>query len=773
MPNPTRSVAPPDTDAHNDLVPWSPDDLNHSIVRRFEKVLPHCLDRLAASDADGSLTYRELNRRANRLAHALLAVPVTAGKPVALLIDHGVEGVVGLLGALKAGAIALPIDSSAPPERLKDILEESRARCLVTSAPLSTLKPLASASIPILSFADLPDNLPEHDPHIEVPPDSPAFLLFTSGSTGTPKGVIRTHRIALHRRMGAIGPTRLSPDDRVALLSSYSFAWSVGSITSAILSGAVACFYEAKRLGAAGLPDWIAQTRITVLPAVASLFRELAAALEPGRSFPHLRLITLGGETVLPSDLELFQSRFGDHTRLRVSLGLSEAGTIAALVLDKSSRIEGDLLPVGYVAPDIELLILDEKGNPLPPGNPGQIAVKGRYISPGYWRNPERTAQSFFPDPNDPGVQTYLTGDIGRLDPDGLLYHLGRVDSQVKVRGARVEIGEVENTLLKIPAVENAAVLSRPLAGALPAAAGEKLLVAYIKSRRSPPPTVSALRAQLRRSLPDYQIPSRFVFMDSLPLTLSGKVDRTALPDPDSVRPELDVPFLAPQTPLEQELADIWSRLLRLAPVGVNDSFFDLGGHSLLASQLVIAVLKSTGKNLPLATLLEAPTVRAMANILQSDTWSTPDASLVPLQPLGDKPPIFCLPGAGMDVLHFQPLAKALAPHHQPVYAFQARGMDGKLPPHASVEEMADDYIAELERLHPSGPVFLVGRCMGGFVAFEMARRLLAAGRSVPLVVLLDSSQPPPPITLRTYLRTLFTYQLPRGRFFFCLSRDL
>jgi thioesterase domain-containing protein/acyl carrier protein len=451
--------------------------------------------------------------------------------------------------------------------------------------------------------------------------------------------------------------------------------------------------------------------------------------------FPHLRLITTAGEPALKTDVELYRRHFGRDCLFVNGLRSTEAGSIRHYFVDQETVILGATVPVGFPIQDMRIAVLDASGAELPSGEVGEIAVTSRYLSPGYWKRPEVTKAKFLDAPGGGGERTFLTGDLGLLQPDGCLVHLGRKDAQVKVRGQRVELAEIEEALLALPVVKEAVVVSRE------ARPGEVQLVAYVVPATDPAPTTTALRRALAARLPDYMVPPRFVMVDRLPLTPTGKLNRRALPTPGRTRPDLDRAFRSPGSAIEQTLAEIWADVLDLDEVGIHDDFFDLGGDSLRAVELLAEVETRFGRRLADGVLLEAPTVEQLARILSQDAAIAAPRSLVALRATGDRPPLFCVPGHLGSVLCFHELARYLG-DEQPVYGLEARGLDGVEPPHTTIEAMAAAYLTEILTRQPQGPYFLAGYCFGGRVAFEMARQLVAGGREVGLLALLDSYGP-------------------------------
>jgi thioesterase domain-containing protein/acyl carrier protein len=366
---------------------------------------------------------------------------------------------------------------------------------------------------------------------------------------------------------------------------------------------------------------------------------------------------------------------------------------------------------------------------------PGELHIGGAGLARGYLKRPELTQEKFITNPFDEvqGSRLYKTGDLARYLPSGDIEYLGRIDNQVKIRGFRIELGEIETALSQYPHVQSVVVIARE------DSPGDKRLVAYIVPEKEVTPTSSQLRQYLKAKLPEYMVPSAFVILESLPLTANGKVDRRALPAPSN-HGSSDT-FVSPRNTLELQLAQIWSKVLKVDNVGVKDNFFDLGGHSLLVPYLMAQIQQQFGKNIPLAALFQNPTIEQLVTVVQKDADASAWSPLVALQPNGSHPPLFCLPGAGGNPFYLYKLAGCFAPD-QPFYTFQAHHPHRELPPITSVEETAAQYIQAMLAIQPQGPYFLAGHSFGGKVVYEMAQQLLRQGQEVALVAILDTTAP-------------------------------
>lgn len=728
----------------NSFVEFNKEEINQSIPARFEQQVSKYPDRVSVKTARLQFTYLELNQFANRIARAILARSGRSAEPVGLLIQQGSPLIGAILGVLKAGKFYVPLDSSFPAMRLAAMVEHSQPSLILTdNTNLLAAKKLSNGRHPVLTLEEIDACFSSDDLGVAISPEAIAYILYTSGSTGEPKGVFQSHRNVLHAIMKYTNGAHLCADDRLTLLMSASFGASVSDIFGALLNGAQLSPFNIKEEGLLHLKDWLNNEEITVYHSVPTVFRHFVATLNGTEQFPQLRLVKLGGESVHRKDFEEFKKHFSPSCLFQVGFGATEIHSICQYFCDHWSTFQGATAPVGYAMDDTEILLLDCNGQPVKPGDTGEIAIRSKYLALGYWRQPELTKKAFRSDHRDE-ARTYCTGDLGRLLPDGCLVHLGRKDFQLKIRGHRVEAAEVEMALRENALVKETVVVERR------ARNGEPQLVAYIVPTPGPAPSISGLRASLRQSLPDYMIPSAFVLLDTLPLTENGKVDRNALPPPAQERPVLGTEFIAPRDTVEFELACIWSGILGIESIGALDNFFSLGGDSLSAVQLISQVSCSFQVELVMQTLIESPTIASLAEqirMLKRRSHSASEAawtSLVCIQGGNSRQPFFLIPGGGggyVEFLIYGRMAQYLG-REFPCYGLRARASDRKQQPHACSKEMATDYIREMRAIQPDGPYMLVGECMGGIVAYEMAQQLLAQGQQVALLALLDTPRP-------------------------------
>jgi amino acid adenylation domain-containing protein len=593
------------------FIPFPPAAIEGSILERFAQMVQLYPERLAVQGAQQALTYVALNQLANRLAHHLLTQQGEGQHPVALLFEHDALILAAMLGVLKAGKFYVPLDPAYPPARLDYLVHDAQTSLLITNTanlPLATA--LAQERLQIINVDTLSPHCATEDPRLSSGPDQLALLLYTSGSTGTPKGFPHPHRNVLHDCMQYTNAAHFCPDDRFVLLSSYSFADSVRTIYSALLNGAALYPFDLPQHGVAPLARWLNAHAITIYRSVPTVFRHFVRTLTGSAAFPAVRLLYLAGEPVYTPDVAAYRRHFAPSCLLVNRLGTGEALTFRCYFIDHDTPLTTHQVPVGYAVPDKEVLLLDDDGRTVADGESGEIAVRSRYLSPGYWHRPELTRVAFQDDAVGSGIRLYRTGDLGQMRPDGCLLHLGRKDFQVKIRGYRIEVAEIEHALSTLATVREAVVMAST------GPAGDQRLVAYVVPAVSPAPTASVLSNALRAQLPAYMVPSAFMFLAALPLSPNGKVDRRALPAPRTARPPLDVPFVAASTPLETQLARLWAEVLGLDEIGIHDPFLELGGHSLLATQILSRVVATWQIDLPLSTLLVASTVAQMAMVI-------------------------------------------------------------------------------------------------------------------------------------------------------------
>ena len=710
-------------------------DVETSIPERFEKIVQMFPERLAVKDGNRTFTYKQLNQAANRIARSILEQPGTTEDPVALLFEHGVFIIAAILGILKTGRIYVPLDPALPAARTSDMLQDSQAKLLLTNSKnLSQARQLVQDGQHVLNCDDVDTKLVAENLDRKISAETRALILYTSGSTGHPKGVLHNHRNILVEASTYINDVRICPEDRLSLCQSCSFANSIRNIYGALMNGAALFPYDLASQGIPPLAEWMHTHRITIFHTLATIMRRLLDTIAPDAAFPALRILRFGGEPTSGEDVKYFQRRFAPNCVLMNVIGSTETFTIRRYFVPQDAPDRDSKIPLGYGVPGKEIVLLDKAGRAVGANQKGEIAVRSKHLALGYWRQPELTQAVFIPDPDGGEERLYLTGDLGMMRADGCLIHMGRKDFQVKIRGNRVEVTEIEAALLKLDSIRAAVVHAQA------DDAGEQRLVAYVVPAAGKAPTISDLRRALAPSLPDYMMPSAFVFLESIPVVPNGRVDRSALPAPSLLRPKLETSFVASRTPVEAELARIWSEVLSLDQVGIDDDFFSLGGHSLLAAKMFAILDEKFGRTYPLSLLLSSPTIRQLAEHFgRPQETRRKLTSLVPLRSRGNQPSVFAVPGVFGNVLGYAELARELG-DDQPFYALQSLGLDGLQPPIETIEAMAEQFIREIRSVQSQGPYVIIGTCFGATVAYEIAHQLLAARNEVAYLGLIDPS---------------------------------
>ena len=592
------------------FVEFPMEDVEQSIPERFEKIVQMHPERLAVKTRTEILTYAELNNTANWLAQRILTVRGCGAEPIGVLVSKKTALVCAILAILKAGKFVVLLDPAFPKARTSEMLEDSQARLVIADREnLALGTELLGPPGEIMNLElDAPD-IPAEEILVSINSKDFAFIFYTSGSTGDPKGVIQTHRNILHNLMLRMKVYNVSEHDRVSLLASGT-SNAVINMFLAVLNGAGLFPFDVQIAGVSSLADWLARERISICFISGPLFRAFYESLSRKESFPDLRALRLTSETIYKTDVDIYKKAFSPTCVLVCGLSSSESGPLRKYLINHNTKFAGNDVPVGFALADKEVFLVDANGNRVGVNEVGEVVVRSRYLSPGYWRRPDLTKAKFKADPNEEGFQLYFTGDLGLMLPDGCLIHKGRKDFRVKVRGYGVEIGDLEKALLSHGDIKETVVVARP------SEVGEVRLHAYFTTDGSKVPSVSELRTYLKEKLPEFMIPSRLMWLDALPLTAGGKVDRRALPDPGNSRPELDTPYLAPRNRAEEELSQIWIEVLGLEEVGIYDNFFDLGGQSLAATRVVSRVLKRFQLEIPLQSLLQSPTVAEMAAVI-------------------------------------------------------------------------------------------------------------------------------------------------------------
>lgn len=746
-----ESVAAEPNARISDLIsrPDGVEPANHNQSDSVEDALPAQIARQAASapgriaiewEGGPAWTYATLMQWSDAVARELVARGVTRGELVGVCVPRRPEMIAAVLGVMRAGAAYVALDPAFPGERLRYMAEHSGVRHVLTWSVAETPAALRELDLLALDGFD-----PAVVPHVELPAIGSgdlAYVLYTSGSTGKPKGVRILQGNLVNFLASMCKQPGLTNDDVLCAITTLCFDIAVLELYLPLTVGArVVMATEREQVEPDAFPRLLRQHGVTVLQTTPTLLRVMLNGSRTDQ-LRDLKLL-IGGEAmprglanaVLPHCRELWNMYGPTETTVW--------STVHRMV-----NTDGPV-PLGKPIANTVIHVLDEAREPVAAGAIGEIWIGGAGVADGYLHDPAKTAERFLPDPfaND-GSRMYRTGDLGHMT-DGVLYFDGRADDQIKLRGYRIEPGDIEAVALAEPGVQEAVAVAREID------TDDRRLLLYVAAAPVAD-LVERLRARLREQLPAYMVPQHIERLDALPHTPNGKIDRKALPLPAALAESAPVAPTPVVSPLEQALMDIWRELLRVRELGVNDDFFDLGGDSLLAVRVFERTQKLTGVNLPLASLLTAPTIARQVAALRAAGAKEPQAEstagvasprrdpwapLVPIQPKGTRPPIFFVHAIGGNVLNYVRLAKGFNAD-QPVYGLQALGLDGVTPPLESVAGMATRYATEIRRVQPHGPYFLAGGSMGGAIAYEVAQHLLAEGEAIGMLALFDTYGP-------------------------------
>lgn len=590
------------------MIPFPDAEIELTLPQRLEKIVALLPDQPAVVLPGQLISYGELNRRANRLANAIRAAFGAESEPVALACEHGLSALIGLWAILKAGKCYTSLARLLDAESGRRLLGQVQPRLILCDDHRADFAASIADESHIRWNIDAVDGEDGSNPALTNDEEFPAVIFYTSGSTGEAKGVVRGHRVLLLNAQTEILADQLQIGERVGFIHDTAFAGSSAEIFRPLLAGATVYPLVIQETDVASLLEWMRENEINVMHFPVTLFRQLTELMPDDFPLPHLRLISLGGEKVYGKDIQRFWSKTAAPCRFRHTFSISETGLLALESFPPHSPLPDGVLGAGFPIRHKRIRLVDDDGQEVLPGEAGEVVVESRYLALGYWRNPTLTRQRFQADPADPAVRRYATGDMGRLRADGRLELLGRRDSVVKIRGYQVNLNAIESALREIKGIGEAAVVAYT-----PPGSDTAQLAAYLCPAGQLPLTVGQLRDELAKGLPPYMIPAFFTWLDAMPLTATGKINRRALPPPDTSRPNLDTPYTPPRTPLEVQITDIWQRVLMLDQVGVHDNFLELGGHSLHALSIISHVLDEYQVEVPLSELFAAQTVEAMA----------------------------------------------------------------------------------------------------------------------------------------------------------------
>ena len=698
------------------------------IHQLFEEQVAQTPSNIALVWQNQKFTYEQLNIKANQLAHHLRNLGVKSQTPVGIYLQRSTEAIIAILAILKAGGTYVPLDPAYPQERLTFILKDAGVKVLITDSKTSPPTPLLSKEreeaqvyrgevINLDTEWEIIAQNSAENPIELLTPENLAYIMYTSGSTGIPKGVCILHQ-GVVRLVKSSNYVNLSASEIILQAAPISFDASTLEIWGALLNGGKLVLLPTQQPSLQQLGETLEKYQISTLWLTAGLFHLMVD--EQLQSFKGVRQLLAGGDILSPIHAHKLQQTH-PNCQLINGYGPTENTTFTCCYRVPKNHPADKPLPIGYAISNTQVYILDSHLQPLPVGIPGELYISGDGLASGYLNRPELTAQKFVPNPFNPGMRMYKSGDLARFLSDGNIDFLGRIDHQVKIRGFRIELGEIETVLNQHFAVKEAVVIAQEYEP------GDKRLIAYIVPRNEPPAS-KELKDFSKSRLPEYMIPSGFVILEALPLNPNDKVDRKALPKPDKTNLNLEEEYLSASNDVEQKSIAMWEQAFRIQPIGIKDNFFSLGGNSLMATSIVAKIEKVFDKKLEPGIFFKAPTIEKLAAILTQEEIYV--ESVIKLNQYGKKPPLFIVANNGF---LYQQLIEHLDTE-QPVHIVQE--------PLDKAPEMASRCIQKIRDIQPNGPYHLIGHSYEGLVSYEIAQQLYAQNQRVAFLGMLDTPTP-------------------------------
>lgn len=705
----------------------------------FEDQVQRTPQNIAIVMGDESITFDELNRRANQIAHFLNKKVELEDRLIGIRMSRSIQMIAVLLGVLKSGGAYLPLDPKYPLNRLRYIIEDAKPKIIFDDKNQNSISVSSEEILDSLSLEQKSAKEPDSNPGLPIAGNQLAYCIYTSGSTGNPKGVLIEHHSLVNFLNAAVIGYKITSTDRILQFASLNFDTSIEEIFPSLISGATLVLRQDDMIDSMQrFLQECTRFKISVLDLPTAFWHELVVYLDESKTMlpDSLRLIIIGGERVSPDLLNTWHRLNQKNVRLDNTYGLTECTCVSThceLTPEERREYAGSEVTIGNAFANASLYILNDQLKPVSEGSTGELFIGGESLARGYLNLPDLTRERFLIDPfSKSGSRMYKTGDMVLKRPDGSLEYLGRNDDQIKIWGFRIEPGEIESAILENKAIKQAIVIKKV------DPSGNDHLVAYLISQPHMIVSADELWNYLSEKLPAYMVPDFFVNVETFPLTPNHKIDKKSLPEP-AWNEAIGASIAPPSTETEMMLLDLWEETLGRKGFGIDDDFFELGGNSILAARMATALERKTQQPIPMAVLVETQTIRGLAKLLSDRGWEPAWQCVVPMHDSGAKSPLFLVHARWGDILSYRSLVKHYKDDDQPIYGIRALGFDGKVAPITDIKMMASFYIEEIKKINPAGPYFLGGYSFGGMVAFEMAQQLVANGKQVALLAMFDT----------------------------------
>jgi acyl-coenzyme A synthetase/AMP-(fatty) acid ligase/thioesterase domain-containing protein/acyl carrier protein len=714
-------------------IPFSFSELLLDYWKIEQKIIRDFASKKFIITKNGSVTFQEADSFSNQICHQLRQSLTDKNSGIGIFIRDPREVIPCLMGVLKSNLYFVVLDVMFPAATLLSMIQDAAIKLILTTTPhFQQIRSLVGDSVTVLNIDEIDKTVEVDTSPLSNSADDIVQIMYTSGSTDKPKGVIEDFRYLIRGVYIKLETYRYTADDCIIRLSSFSFAGPHVDVFAALVTGLSLCYLDVKLEGFRAFPELMRRENVTFCTSTATTFRSLASVLKPDEIFPSMRTFVLAGEKRLRSDFLSIRDHFPNVKEVRLGFGSTETGFVTSSMLSLDTVLQYDSLPSGLPHSDTEVLIWDPERNSLPQGEEGEIIVHSGFLGRGYLNQPELTKTRFLPDPEKPGWQFYRTGDLGRILSDGQLMHLGRLDNMIKIRGIRIELESIENLISSYPGVVH--VASKVISDYK----GMKKLACYFTTEEGVKVPVSDLRKQLSQHLPIQQLPSYLIWLEKMPLTNTGKVSFEKLPLPNLTRPALSTPYAPASSDTEKKLAAIWEEHIGVSGIGVEDDFFDLGGDSLLAVIVFSAVEELLGIDLPVSTLIKAPTIRNLARIIESGLVEDSTAVVIQINESGSKSPLFFIPGKGGYPTRIRHLAKKMDADI-PMYAFQNVPVLKNELLENQVELVATRFLKEINKRVAGEVIILVCESLGGKIGYEICQQLRKQKEIRPVLIMLDT----------------------------------